>query len=126
MSIEKRAGTFSRAFRTLIGKHASLANPIKDLKDLSVLRVTSSIDIKVLRTLAHFRPMRTIDIKVLRTEETAPFFTIMRKDGEGQALALRKQEPFLLSVARGPVPRDRCMARDRPSPYVNENRLCCP
>ena len=24
-----------------------------------------------------------------------------------------------LSVARGPVPRDRCMARDRPSPYGN-------
>ena len=26
-------------------------------------------------------------------------------------------------VARGPVPRDRCMARDRPSPYGERHRL---
>ena len=65
--------------------------------------------------------------------------------GEGQALALRKRAAFFhrsagacpprvpssregvlgplgpkdsfFIVARGPVPRDRCMARDRPSPY---------
>ena len=57
--------------------------------------------------------------------------------GEGQALALRKGDAFFFTVARGPVPRDlsisaenvrspetadvcgsdRCMARDRPSPY---------
>ena len=45
----------------------------------------------------------------------------MRSDskahGEGQALALREGDRFF-TVARGPVPRDRCMARDRPSPYV--------
>ena len=52
MSIEKRASPQSRSFRSLIGKHASLANPIKDLKDLSVLRVTSSIDIKDLKDLS--------------------------------------------------------------------------
>ena len=33
-------------------------------------------------------------------------------DGEGQALALRKREAFFFIVARGPVPRDRCMARE--------------
>ena len=42
-------------------------------------------------------------------------------DGEGQALALREGEAFFLTVARGPVPRERwsarAMARDRPSPY---------
>ena len=36
--------------------------------------------------------------------------------GEGQALALHDRVAFFI-VARGPVPRDRCMARDRPSPY---------
>ena len=38
------------------------------------------------------------------------------RHGEGQALALRCGWRFFI-VARGPVPRDRCMARDRPSPY---------
>ena len=46
--------------------------------------------------------------------------------GEGQALALRYNEGFFIIVARGLVPRARCMARktraramarDRPSPY---------
>ena len=38
--------------------------------------------------------------------------------GEGQVShALRGKETALKTVARGPVPRDRCMARDRPSPY---------
>ena len=31
------------------------------------------------------------------------------------------RSPF--TVARGPVPRDRCMARDRPSPYGNPGRF---
>ena len=39
MSIEKRVVPFSRSFRSLIRKHAALAKPIKDLKDLRVLRV---------------------------------------------------------------------------------------
>ena len=38
MSIEKRIGLFSRSFRTLIKKRADLAKPIKDLKDLRILR----------------------------------------------------------------------------------------
>ena len=38
MSIEKRAVTFSRSFRSLIKTRADLAKPIKDLKDLRVLR----------------------------------------------------------------------------------------
>ena len=38
-------------------------------------------------------------------------------DGEGQALALRRRGPFF-TVARGPVPRERSRARDRPSRYV--------
>ena len=37
MSIEKRAGPFSRSIRTLIRKHAALAKHIKDLKDLRAL-----------------------------------------------------------------------------------------
>ena len=63
--------------------------------------------------------------------------------GEGQALALRQQKPFFpriagacppryvvdrsWPVARGPVPRDRWvargMARDRPSPYDERERF---
>ena len=38
MSIEKRVVTLSRSFRSLIKTRADLAKPIKDLKDLSVLR----------------------------------------------------------------------------------------
>ena len=57
------------------------------------------------------------------------------RHGEGQALALRDGEAFFQrsagacpprtsrrTVARGPVPRDRCMARDRPSPYGKTRR----
>ena len=40
MSIEKRAGPMSRSFRSLI-KTRRRAKSIKDLKDLSVLRVTA-------------------------------------------------------------------------------------
>ena len=43
--------------------------------------------------------------------------------GEGQALALREATAFFFTVARGPVPRDRCLARDRPSPYVKGDRF---
>ena len=54
----------------------------------------------------------------------------MRSDskthGEGQALALREGAAFFFIVARGPVPRDRCMARDRPSPYVLLSALIPP
>ena len=38
MSIETRAGPFSRSIRTLIKKRADMAKSIKDLKDLRVLR----------------------------------------------------------------------------------------
>ena len=38
MSIEKRAGTLSRSFKTLIKKTRGISKSIKDLKDLSVLR----------------------------------------------------------------------------------------
>ena len=38
MSIEKRAGPFSRSFRTLIKTRVALAKSIKDLKDLRLLR----------------------------------------------------------------------------------------
>ena len=67
MSIEKRAGPMSRAFRSLIKIHAALAKPMKDLKDLGILCIASSIDIKVLRTLGFFAGTRAIDIQVLRT-----------------------------------------------------------
>ena len=50
MSIEKRVVLFSRAFRSLIKKHAALAKTIKDLKDLRALCVSAAIDIQVLRT----------------------------------------------------------------------------
>ena len=38
MSIATCAGPMSRSIRTLIRKHVDLVKPIKDLKDLSVLR----------------------------------------------------------------------------------------
>ena len=38
MSIAARVVPFSRSFRSLIKKRAALAKPIKDLKDLRVLR----------------------------------------------------------------------------------------
>ena len=53
-------------------------------------------------------------------------------DGEGNPLAcacgMRGPKPYdegdvFFTVARGPVPRDRCMARDRPSPYVKRRRF---
>ena len=50
MSIEKRAGTFSRSFRSLIKNHAPLAKSIKDLKDLRAFCVSGAIDIQVLQT----------------------------------------------------------------------------
>ena len=83
MSIEKHASPMSRSFRTLIRKRAALAKPIKDLKDLRVLRLPSAIDIKVLRTLETFFhrsagacPPRALDAACTHA-------------GEGQALALR-------------------------------------
>ena len=66
MSIEKRVGPFSRSFRSLIKTRAALAKPIKDLKDLRVLRgcagyrhsgPTDLRDVfSVARTMARDRP----------------------------------------------------------------------
>ena len=39
MSIEKRVGPFSRSFRSLIKNTRRMSKPIKDLKDLRILRV---------------------------------------------------------------------------------------
>ena len=50
MSIVTRVVPFSRSFRSLIKTRAALAKPIKDLKDLRILRSERAIDIKVLRT----------------------------------------------------------------------------
>ena len=72
MSIEKRAGPFSRAFRSLIKKRAALAKTIKDLKDL-----------RVLRSRAGYRHSGPTDLKNKRR------FFRSANDGEGQALALR-------------------------------------
>ena len=40
----------------------------------------------------------------------------------GGAFGYRPRVFFGCTVARGPVPRDRCMARDRPSPYGEKGR----
>ena len=45
------------------------------------------------------------------------------RHGEGQALALREEMAFFFTVARGTGTRDRCTARDRPSPYGKQRRF---
>ena len=73
MSIEKRAGPFSRSVRTLIKKHADLAKSIKDLKDLRILRERVCY--------RHSGPKGP--------EENQRRFFRSADNGEGQALALR-------------------------------------
>ena len=62
----------------------------------------------------------------LGPEENKRRFFHSADAGEGQALALRCRTPFFF-VSRGPVPRDRwiarMLARDRPSPYGAARRF---
>ena len=67
MSIEKRAGTLSRSFRTLIEKPRGVAKFIKVLQTLNLFAGSAAIDIKVLKDLSVLRTSRAIDIQVLRT-----------------------------------------------------------
>ena len=111
MSIAARVVLFSRSFRSLIKTRADMAKPIKDLKNLSILR-----------GCACYRHSGPTDLK--RTRDVFSVARTMARDrpspyGEGA---------FFI-VARGPVPRDRWsargMARDRPSPY-DERAFCVP
>ena len=82
-------------FRSLIRKHAALAKAIKDLKDLSVLRVC-----------AGYRHSGPTDLK--RTRDVFSVARAMARDrpspyGEGAGV--------IFTVARGPVPRERWTAR---------------
>ena len=73
MSIETRVVTLSRSFRSLIWKPRGVSKFIKDLKDL-----------KALRGRACYRHSGPTDLK-----RTSTVFSVARKHGEGQALALR-------------------------------------
>ena len=73
MSIAKRVVLFSRSFRSLIKTRADLAKPIKDLKDLRVLRGRACY--------RHSGPKGP--------EEHQRRFFRSADAGEGQALALR-------------------------------------
>ena len=88
MSIEKHVVLFSRAFRSLIKTRAALAKPIKDLKDLSVLRGR-----------AGYRHSGSTDLKNKRR------FSVAR------AMARDRPSPYdevpFFPVARGPVTRER-------------------
>ena len=82
MSIEKRIGPFSRAFRSLIKTRAALANHIKDLKDL-----------RLLRRRASYRHSGPTDLRTVFFHRSAgacpPRSLECTNNGEGQALALR-------------------------------------
>ena len=130
MSIAARVVLFSRAFRSLIKTRAALAKPIKDLKALRLLRVC-----------ACYRHSGPTDLK--RTRDVFSVARTMARGTRSHArVACEGPSPtvkagFSPPVARGPVPRDlspsaenarspeatdvccsdRCMARDRPSPY---------
>ena len=106
MSIDTRVVLFSRSFRTLIKTRADLAKPIKDLKDLSILSVC-----------ACYRHSGPTDLKRIRD-----VFSVARalaRDRFSHRPTMK--EGVIFTVARGPVPRERwiarTMARDRPSPY---------
>ena len=87
MSIAARVVPFSRSFRTLITKRAALAKTIKDLKDLSVLRVC-----------ACYRHSGPTDLK--RTRDVFSLARTMARDRPSPY----GEVPFF-PVARGPVPR---------------------
>ena len=104
MSIEKRVVPFSRAFRSLIRKHAALAKTIKDLKDLRALRVcacyrhSGPTDLKrrrdvfsVARAMARDRPSPYGEVPFFSRSAVAfpPPSLGCARHGEGQALALR-------------------------------------
>ena len=95
MSIKKRVMPFSRSSRTLIKKRADMAKVIKDLKDLSVLRWR-----------AGYRHSGLTDLK--RTRDGFSVARTMARDRPSPY----GEVPFF-PVARGPVPRDRCIARAR-------------
>ena len=89
MSIEKRAGPFSRSFRSLIKTRADMAKTIKDLKDLRILRGRACY--------RHSGPTDLRDVFFRRagalgchTRIRGPPRSLDCADaGEGQALALR-------------------------------------
>ena len=145
MSIAARVGQFSRSFRSLIKTRADMAKTIKDLKDLRAFCVWAAIDIKVLQTL---RERATLFAASRGGLSPAIFsYTVVRgpvpRDlsitaawrGTGPRPTIKRA--VLATVARGPVPRDRfrlregfprdrCMARDRPSPYGKTGRSSHP
>ena len=86
MSIAARVVPFSRSFRSLIKTRADMAKPIKDLKDLSVLR-----------GCACYRHSGPTDLKRR--------FFLSANDGEGQALALREGTAFFHRIAVACLPR---------------------
>ena len=99
MSIAACAVPFSRSVRTLISKHAALAKPIKDLKDLRALRVCACY--------RHSGPKGP--------EERKRRFFIAR------AMARACPSPYgegaaFFPVARGLVPRERWSARTKSRP----------
>ena len=109
MSIEKRAGPFSRSVRTLIGKPRSISKTIKDLKALRALRGRACY--------RHAGPKGP-------EEKGATFFTVARGPVPRERLVDRNMardrpspydEGAFFIVARGPLG---CHTRIRgPSPY---------
>ena len=127
MSIAARVVPFSRSARTLIQRQPRESRHIKVLQTLGCAVMQAAIDIKVLQTLGMAR--ETLSHARVACEGPRP--TVNGDDFLG------------VTVARGPVPRDlspaaenasnpetrdvccsaRCMARDRPSPYVKGRRF---
>ena len=138
MSIATRVVPFSRSFRTLIKNARNLSKSIKDLKDLSVLRVCASYRHSGLTDLKRTRDVFSLAGTLARDRPSpygeGAFFS--RSAGacpprwpssRGGVLGpLGPKRRFF--VVRGPVPcerwiaRARTLARDRPSPY-DEGRL---
>ena len=87
MSIATRVVPFSRSFRSLIKTRAALAKSIKDLKDLSILRVR-----------ACYRHSGPTDLK--RTRDVFSVAGTMARDRPSPYGAARR----FFTAARGPVP----------------------
>ena len=124
MSIEKRAGTMSRSFRSLIKTRAALANAIKDLKDLRAFCVWAAIDIKVLQTLRARETLFFASRGGLSPASGAWRGTGPRPTVKGyvpDTVARGACPPRSFQAPSG-FPRDRSMARDRPSRYGKRRR----
>ena len=99
---------FSRSARTLIKQQPSESRHIKVLQTLGCAAVQDAIDIKVLQTLGMVRETRSH----------------ARVAGEGPSPTVNGDDFLVVTVARGPVPRNLSPAAENArSPETTD--VCC-